>query len=190
MTDPGYPTAGQQPTSDPRAGYPPGRHAQSGPTQYPAPGAAPPAGSAPPAPYRPPPEESDPSVALLRIARWLVMFVYVLAMVSVVMLTITFFLRLFGASTTAPFVEWIYRSEGRAMTPFRGIFPPIETDGRSVLDVSILFAMLMYGLLAVAVHGAVDWFDRKLHEADWQRQQRAVATDSSGTRLYRDAAEL
>jgi hypothetical protein len=31
------------------------------------------------------------------------------------------------------------------MAPFRGLFEPVPLDGRSVLDPSILFAMLVYG---------------------------------------------
>jgi uncharacterized protein YggT (Ycf19 family) len=108
-----------------------------------------------------PPGKST-AATLMRIARWLVLFVYAIAMVALVVLTIAFFLELFGASTSAPFVEWIYRSRDRFMQPFRGIFPPIEVSDQSILDVAILFAILMYGLFAVAVHALVEWLDRKL----------------------------
>lgn len=102
------------------------------------------------------------AVTLFRIGRVIVYLVYALAVVSVVILTIAFFLKLFAANPGAPFVEWIYRSTDRIMQPFRGIFPAVQGGGRSVLDVSLLFAMLMYGLLALAVHALVEWVNRKL----------------------------
>jgi uncharacterized protein YggT (Ycf19 family) len=115
-----------------------------------------------------PSDGADAGRMLMRIARILVLFVYAIAMIAFVVLTITFFLELFGANTSAPFVEWMYRSADRFMRPFRGIFPPIESDGRSVLDVSVLFAMLMYGLFAVAIHALVEWLDRKLYMSTQQ----------------------
>lgn len=33
-------------------------------------------------------------------------------------------------------------------------------DGRSVLDVSILFAMLVYGIVALALHAFIEWLGR------------------------------
>lgn len=105
----------------------------------------------------------------MRIARWFVLFVYSIAIIATVVLTITFLLRLFGANTSAPFVEWVYRSADR-MQPFRGIFPPIEVSDRSVLDVAVLFGILMYGLFAVAVHALVEWLDRKLYVASYPPQ--------------------
>ncbi len=136
------------------------------------PGAAP-ATTAPAAPVAqptmaPPPPESHGVINatnLLKVARWTVMFVYAIALIAIVLLTIAFFLRLFGASTTAPFTEWVYRSAGRFMQPFRGIFPSVEVSDQSVLDVSLLFGMLMYALFALAVHALVEWLDRKLYKA-------------------------
>jgi uncharacterized protein YggT (Ycf19 family) len=115
----------------------------------------------------PPPESHGliNATNLLKVARWAVMFVYAIALIAIVILTIAFFLKLFGASTTAPFTEWVYRSSDRFMQPFRGIFPTVEVTDKSVLDVSLLFGMLMYTLFALAVHALVEWLDRKLYRA-------------------------
>jgi uncharacterized protein YggT (Ycf19 family) len=107
------------------------------------------------------------SVMLFRIGRVVVYLVYGLAVISVVILVIAFFLKLFAANPNAPFVDWIYRSTDRVMQPFRGIFPAVGTEGGSVLDVSLLFAMLMYGLLALAVHALVEWINRRLARMGW-----------------------
>ena len=139
------------------------------PTTPAAPGVPPPAApsSLPQAAATPPPPTHSVVNAtnLIRVARWAVMFVYAIALIAIVLLTIAFFLKLFGASTTAPFTQWIYRSSDRFMQPFRGIFPAVEVTDNSVLDVSLLFGMLMYTLFALLVHALVEWLDRKLYQA-------------------------
>jgi uncharacterized protein YggT (Ycf19 family) len=112
-------------------------------------------------------EDRSASVTLFRIGRVVVYLVYGLAVISVVILVIAFFLKLFAANPGAPFVDWIYRSADRVMQPFRGIFPAVGSEGGSVLDVSLLFAMLMYGLLALAVHALVEWINRRLARMGW-----------------------
>ena len=127
-------------------------------------------GNRPPSPTQYQRAGRDSGTSLMRIARWFVLFVYSIAIIATVVLAITVFLRLFGANTSAPFVEWVYRSADRFMQPFRGIFPPVEVSDRSVLDVAVLFGILMYGLFAVAVHALVEWLDRKLYVASYPPQ--------------------
>jgi uncharacterized protein YggT (Ycf19 family) len=107
-----------------------------------------------------------------RISRGLILFVYGFAIACIVILAMAFFLQLFNANTTAPFVDWVYRAARRIMQPFRGIFPSVEGEQGSVFDVSMLFAMFMYGLLALGAHGLIAWIDRKIaairYESMWQ----------------------
>jgi uncharacterized protein YggT (Ycf19 family) len=78
------------------------------------------------------------------------------------LLLLGFFLLLFGANPDAPFAEWVYRGLARVMAPFRGLFEPVPLDGRSVLDVSILFAMIVYGLAALALQSLIDWLTDRI----------------------------
>jgi uncharacterized protein YggT (Ycf19 family) len=94
---------------------------------------------------------------IYRIARVLVVFVYGFAVISIAILATAFFLRLFNANESASFVQWVYRSARIIMQPFRGIFPSVEGESGSVLDVSMLFAMFMYGMLAIGMHALIDW---------------------------------
>ena len=98
---------------------------------------------------------------IYRIARVLVIFVYGFAIVSIAILAMAFFLRLFNANESASFVQWVYRSTRIIMQPFRGIFPSVEGETGSVLDVSVLFAMFMYGMLAIGMHALIDWIARR-----------------------------
>ena len=114
-----------------------------------------------------------------RISRALVLFVYAFAIACIVILAIAFFLQLFNANTTAPFVDWIYRAAKRVMQPFRGIFPSIEGEQGSVFDVSMLFAMFMYGLLALGMHGLIAWIDRKIAAIRYESMWQPAATSAT-----------
>jgi uncharacterized protein YggT (Ycf19 family) len=110
------------------------------------------------------------------ISRAIIVFVYGFAIACIVILAMAFFLQLFNANTTAPFVDWVYRAARRIMQPFRGIFPSVEGEQGSVFDVSMLFAMFMYGLLALGAHGLIDWIDRKIVAKRYEAMWRPAAT--------------
>jgi hypothetical protein len=107
-------------------------------------------------------ERGNEGVVALRVGKILVVLLYGLVVAAVVILVIAFFLQLFNASTSAPFVQWIYRSARVVLAPFRGIFPQLETESGSVFNVSILFAVLMYGLFAMGIHALISWLERKI----------------------------
>lgn len=56
------------------------------------------------------------------------------------------FLKFFGASTTAPFVTWVYKTTEPLLYPFVGIFPNPQLTG-FVLEFSSLFALVIYSLV-------------------------------------------
>lgn len=115
--------------------------------------------------------------AIVWIARAVSYLVYAYVVVVEVILAIGFFLLLFGANPSSDFVQWIYRSLNRAMEPFRGMFNPVELTGNnnqevaSVFDASILFAMIIYLLLAAVVSAFISWLSFRLHKLDVDRQQ-------------------
>ena len=116
--------------------------------------------------------------------RALVYLVYAFVTVALVVLTFGFFLLLFGANPDAAFAEWVYRSLDRVMAPFRGLFESIKLNGKSVLDVSVLFAMIVYGIAALALRALIDWLtyrvellrQREAHAATMAAQAAATAT--------------
>ena len=105
---------------------------------------------------------SDPGVTGLRFAKVLVWLVYAYFALAALLLVLVFFLQLFNASTDAEFTQWAYRSGSRVLEPFRGIFPTRDIgESGSVIDFAVLFAIIVYGILAVATHTLVDWLDTK-----------------------------
>lgn len=110
------------------------------------------------------PPASTTAIGLARIARALTGLAYVFVVAALVILLFGFFLLLFGADPHAPFAEWVYRALARVMAPFRGLFEPVRLDGRSVLDVSILFAMLVYGIAALCLQAIIHWLTARIVE--------------------------
>lgn len=114
--------------------------------------------------------------AVTYAARLISYVVYFYVLVVEVLLFLGFFLLLFGANQSAGFSEWIYRSVDRAMKPFRGLFTPIElgtttgNDVESVFEPSVLFAMIVYGILAIAVGALVSWLTSRLDRIEREEQ--------------------
>lgn len=124
-----------------------------------------PAGAAPEAPAPPPEPGSVKGLLVAKVLTWLV---YAYVVVAVVMLTLYFFLLLFNADPSASFAEWVYRSADRVMEPFRGIFPTKEAGNGSVLDFAVLFAMLVYGIVALLLHSLISWLDYRIRLDRWR----------------------
>lgn len=133
----------------------------------------PPRGSPPAEPASP-----DAKVWLVQVAKVVVVFIYVVVIVNLVLLTLGFVLELFGASTDAEFTRWVYRNVERVMDPFRGMFPSHAVTDQSVLDVSLLFAMIVYAIAGIALHTLVAWLTGKLSAL--RRQQQATLRREPG----------
>ena len=112
-------------------------------------------------------------IGIEKVARALVYLVYFWVMLSIAILVTGFFLLLFGANPDASFAEWIYRALDRVMKPFRGLFESVDLSGKSVLDTSVLFAMIVYGMLALALRALIDWLTYRIVLV---QRQAALAT--------------
>jgi uncharacterized protein YggT (Ycf19 family) len=105
------------------------------------------------------------------VTRAVVRFAYLVVTGVLLVLGLGFFLRLAGASTDWAVTRWVYRNVDRIMEPFRGLFPSHPVSGRSVIDVSLLFAMVAYALLGIAVHALVAWLTAQI-----VAQRRAISS--------------
>ena len=119
--------------------------------------------------------------AIVWVLRAVSYLVYFYLIVVEIILLIGFFLLLFGANPTAGFTQWAYRNLDRVMDPFRGIFSPIElgTTGNDVaatFDTSVLFAMIIYGIVALLFSVLIGWLSGRLdqiHAAEDELARRA-----------------
>ncbi|HUF84468.1 MAG TPA: YggT family protein [Acidimicrobiia bacterium] len=129
---------------------------------------------------------------IVMVTRVVTFLVYLYVLFIEIILTLGFFLLLLGANPSSPFVEWVYRSLDRAMRPFRGIFEPIElgvagNDVPSVFETSVLFAMIVYAILAILVHALLSWLSLRLErldyaDAEYRRHQVISKTVAASSR--------
>lgn len=77
--------------------------------------------------------------------------------VSAVMavLGVRFVLRLFGANESATFVSWVYETSAVLLAPFRGIFTPQTFENNLVLELTTIFAMIVYAVVGLLLASAV-----------------------------------
>jgi hypothetical protein len=123
-----------------------------------------------------------PRKIIVWITRAISYLIYFYLIAVEIILFIGFFLLLFGANPTAGFTEWAYRNLDRVMEPFRGIFTPIQlgtTSGNveSVFETSVLFAMIIYGIIAIVLSALISWLSgrlRYLEAAEAEAELRAA----------------
>ena len=118
--------------------------------------------------------QTSTRVSVLKVAKIMVSFVYAVLLVYLVILTLAFFLRLFGANPAADFTDWVYTAAARIMEPFRGIFPTVQVTDRAVFDASLLFAMIIYALFALAVHALINWLASRI--ARFREEEERAST--------------
>jgi uncharacterized protein YggT (Ycf19 family) len=130
---------------------------------------------------------------ILWVGRLFTLFIYVVFLAYAVIVGIAFVLQLLGANPEADFADWIYRAAANITEPFRGIFPTTQVTDRSTFNASLLFALVVYLVVAVILHGIVDWLARRIagiDRAEEREQMRAALQaqqESTRTALGLDA---
>lgn len=116
-------------------------------------------------------DKSDPTLIFIKGSRVLTYFVYAYALTASGFLATGFFLLLFGANASTPFVEFVYQTSSFFLTPFREIFPVRSISETSYFSASALFAIIMYLLLALGMHTLINYLTMKM--VGFQKQLQA-----------------
>lgn len=67
-------------------------------------------------------------------------------------------LKLMGASTSAPFVGWVYETSKPLLFPFEGMFPSSTLNSVPfTIEFSAIFALFTYMFLAYILQEAIDF---------------------------------
>lgn len=77
------------------------------------------------------------------------------------LLVFRFILKLFGASSQAAFVAWIYETTQPLLTPFLLAFPTPQISGRFVLEFTTLFALFAYAFLGYVIQEILELMGRE-----------------------------
>ena len=122
---------------------------------------------------------------ILWVSKVVVLLVYLVLLAYVVIVGIAFVLQLLGANPQADFADWVYRAAANITEPFRGIFPTTQITDRSTFNASLLFAIIVYIVLAVALHALIDWLTRMIAgvERAEEQQRRQAEIDAQEERL-------
>lgn len=87
--------------------------------------------------------------------------------------------RLFSANSANSFVHWIYQTSSTLMDPFRGIFRSATISPGHLLDISALFAMLIYAIIGYLLAALLGWVPAPTRR---RRFRRASADDRPARR--------
>ena len=117
---------------------------------------------------------------ILWVGKLVTLVVYLVFLAYAIIVGIAFVLQLLGANPTADFADWIYRAAESITQPFRGIFPTTQVTDRSFFNASWLFALIVYLILAVILHGIIDWLTRRIAGIDRaeERDQQMAAIEA------------
>lgn len=98
----------------------------------------------------------------LRISKLVVWFLYFYILLGIVSLTFRVFLLLFSADRTAGFYKLVSNISTDYLEPFRGIFPPKTVGQTGYLDVSSLFAILVYLFILWGAHSLISYVQNRI----------------------------
>ncbi len=123
---------------------------------------------------------------ILWVGKLFTLIIYAILLAYSVIVGIAFVLQLLGANPSADFADWIYRAAANITEPFRGIFPTTQVTDRSTFNASLLFALMIYLIVAVLLHGVIDWLTRRIAGIDraeeQDRQMAALEAQREATR--------
>jgi uncharacterized protein YggT (Ycf19 family) len=126
------------------------------------------------------PDSSSQVVRRLTPARRAIEVIYlVFGIVDVVLLT-RLVLKLLAANPHAGFTSFVYGVSDSLMVPFRGILPTTAVTGRSVFELSVVIAIIIYSLVGFGLARLVAIsFSRSVVYSHRERTQEELTPRSS-----------
>lgn len=98
----------------------------------------------------------------LRFSRIIVWILYVWILIGVIALSLRVLLLALSASTAAGFTNFVMRVSADYLQPFRGIFPTKPVGETGYLDVSALFAIVVYLFILWGFHSLIIYVQNKI----------------------------
>lgn len=120
----------------------------------------------------------------LKISKIVIWFLYFYILLGIISLAFRTFLVLFGADRTAGFYKLVDGISSDYLQPFRGIFPPKPVSQTGYLDISALFAILVYLIILWGLHSLINYVQDKI-DISRARQEKELAQIQRTERLAR-----
>ncbi|MCL4364367.1 YggT family protein [Patescibacteria group bacterium] len=81
-------------------------------------------------------------------------------------------LKMMGASTSAPFVRWVYNTSRPLLSPFEGMFPSQTLRGPLTIEFSAIFALFAYMFLGYVIQEIISFFNQRYINAGRSRKRK------------------
>lgn len=113
----------------------------------------------------------------LKFSKVIVWVMYIWVMIGVVALSLRVFFLAFSADTSVGFANFIMQLSADYLHPFRSIFPAKEVGETGYLDVSAIFAIIVYLFIAWGFHSLIDYVQKKIdasrteQEAEFKKKE-------------------
>lgn len=98
----------------------------------------------------------------LTFSKILVWLMYFWVMIGVVALSLRVFLLAFSANMSAGFANFVLTVSNDYMEPFRGIFAGRSVGETGYLDVSAMFAIIVYLFIAWGFKALIEYIEQKI----------------------------
>lgn len=118
--------------------------------------------------------------AYLKVSKIVSYLLYAWVLFGIIMLVFRVFLLAFSASTTAGFTQFVMKTSADYLEPFRGIFPPHSVGETGYLDVSSLFAIVVYLFIAWGVSALITYIQHKIDIVQATQQKELDEARSNG----------
>lgn len=123
----------------------------------------------------------DPRVktpGFLEVSKIVAWLMYAWVIFGIFVLVLRVFLLAFSANAGAGFYQFIINTSGQYLNPFRGIFPLHQVGETGYLDVSALFAIVIYIFIAWGFSALTRYIQTKI-DLSKATQQRDLETRRS-----------
>ncbi len=127
-------------------------------------------------------QQSNGKLSFIKVARVLTYLVYAYVIIAIVFLVLGFLMLLLGANQSASFTRFVYHIAAEFLQPFRGIFPTRQITDTSYFSAAGLFAIVVYGFFAAAVHALITWLSAKQLE----QENKLLQSQKENARLTKD----
>lgn len=109
----------------------------------------------------------------LKVSKVISWLFYFWVMIGIVFMTMRVFLLATSANMNAGFSNFVWQVSQDYMQPFRGIFPTKSLGETGYLDVSAIFAIIVYLFLAWGFKALIDYVQGKI-DMNKAEQQAAI----------------
>jgi uncharacterized protein YggT (Ycf19 family) len=118
----------------------------------------------------------DPQVkapGFLKFSKVIAWLMYAWVLFGIITLTFGVFLLAFSANTNSGFYQFIAKTSTQYLEPFRGLFPPHPVGETGYINVSALFAIVVYAFVAWGFSALLHYIQSKI-DLSKDTQQKAI----------------